>query len=544
MHCALCGGERHREADHCRGRNTPDGTGAVLLTDGGREPPDDESEDSEGTLSASDIVDEDQFDERDAGDGQGDEESRSDDRDHSAGDERHTDDGVTEDEERPDGRRGDPLAGTGEEPERRSAVGSAQPSGREPGTEGRPAGGGDGSPAPGGGEDRPEQPPGRERGGETGVVARLTALPLEVGAVLGAVVVAVPYLVLTVVVTVFHERNVVVDAGEAGVLDVGAEIVLSLFSFGSAARIRDWFVFAADVDLAAVDPADYPTVSEELAATLAFVEGAPAALLLVLYLVVPYLLFWSGARLASKQAPGETAVDHLNAGMTVIVGVLPVVFVLAAVFTVVDFGTKVAVGGIVAPLVFGGAGGLTAWAYGGSLRTSRLLGVGAILVGVLAALVLVPQASAARFSMADRLTFGLMGYLEVSQFSVGSETEIRVLFVVAVAAAVAAGFLRAWSVRGSVPNARSGARYGASIAYGFVWSVAVLLWMVPVFFILTGTVPVGFGETNALNRSLAGYRNAIVLAGIVMPAITGAVGGYAAIWYRNREEGRSRRPPQ
>jgi len=114
----------------------------------------------------------------------------------------------------------------------------------------------------------------------------------------------------------------------------------------------------------------------------------------VLYLVVLHLLFWSGARLASKQAPGSKASDHLQAGMTVVVGVLPLVFVLAALFTVVDFWTKVLVGGVVTPLIFGGLGGLTVWAYGDSLRTSRFLGLGAVLVGVLAGIVMPAVTSA------------------------------------------------------------------------------------------------------------------------------------------------------
>ncbi|MEF8812651.1 MAG: hypothetical protein V5A55_02390 [Halovenus sp.] len=531
MHCALCGGETHRSSDNYRKRSDAGGTGQVLLTDGG-EPPEDDTETGEEVLDAGDIVDADQFDGRDGTADEGAGERQDPEETERAAEARGP-----EDERRdPGGGRQEPFAGTGGSGtgEQKTPVGGNRSAGKQ--TEPR---------SPAGGRDGPGRPAGGYQGGETGIVAQLAALPLQVGGVLGALVVAVPYLVMTVVVTVFHERNVVVEAGEAGALDIGAEIVLSLFSFGSAARIRDWFLFAADVDLAAVDPADYPSFSEELAAILAFVDGAPAALLLGLYLVVPYLLFWSGARLASKQAPGETAGDHLKAGMTVTVGVLPLVFVLAAVFTVVGFGTKVLVGGVVAPLVFGGAGGLTVWAYDESLRTSRLLGVGAILVGVVTALVLVPQASPVRFSMADRLTFGLMGYLEVSQFSVGSETELRLLFVVTVAAAVAAGFLRTWSIRERVPNATEGARIGASIAYGFVWPIALLLWMVPVLLILTGTTPFGLGETNALNRSLAGYRNAVVLAGIVLPAITGAVGGYTAIWYRNQEEeGERPQPPQ
>ncbi len=481
-HRALCGGERHR-SEHCGQRSDPGETSQVLLADGG-EPPEDDAGTDEDVLDASDIVDPDQLDGQDGTADQG------------AGEHRGS--------------------------EERDGAAATQGGGNE-------------------GRDGPGQPAGGYRGGETGIVAQLAALPLQVGGILGALVVAVPSLVVTVVVTVFHERNVVVGTGEAGALDVGAEIALSLLSFGSAARIRDWFLVAADVDLAAVDPAEYPTVSEELATTLAVVEVVPAALLLGLYLVVPYLLFWSGARLASKQAPGETAGDHLKAGMTVVVGALPLVFVLAAVFTVAGFGVKVLVGGIVVPLVFGGAGGLTVWAYDESLRASRLLGAGAILVGLVAALVLVPQASPGRVSMADRLTSGLMGYLDVGQLSVGPETELQVLFVVVVAAAVAAGFLRTWSIRERVPGAAEGAHIGASIAYGFVWPVALLLWLVPILLILTGTTPVGLEGTSALNRSLAEYRNAVVLAGIVLPAVTGAVGGYVAIWYRNQEEGR---PPR
>lgn len=377
-----------------------------------------------------------------------------------------------------------------------------------------------------------------------GVVEQLEELPLKRGGAIGALIVFVPYLLATVVVSIIHEQDIYLDDSELGPLDAGAEVILSILSLGSPERVVGVVLGAADVDLTNVDPSDYPTFEDELADLLSLLLSTPEALLLVVYLIVPYLFFRTGGWLTTH-APEESALGYVKAGIVPVIGTLPIVAVLTLAFNVVSTTDKIVFAGLIIPAVFSGFGALTAWIYrDDSLRSSRVLGWGTVAGGLIAAMVVLPGITEADLSSSDRLLTSLSGYVEVLQLNGIGETDPLLTFLITVVLLVGAGFYRTNSVIDSIADATEGARVGASIVYGIVWAVALLLWLIPVIVILTDAViPVDFvepfvSEGQGVGRydSIADYRTAILLGGVVVPALAGALGGYGAVWRKQRQQ--------
>lgn len=373
------------------------------------------------------------------------------------------------------------------------------------------------------------------------IATQLENLPLKRGGALGALLTFMPYVLATVVVSLIHEQDITLDGDDSGPLDIGAEVSLSILSLGSPERVLDSVLSTADVDIGNVDPSDYPTFEDELATLVDLLLISPQSVLLLAYLIVPYLFFKTGGWLTA-QAPSQSAAGYLKAGLVPVVGTLPVAAVLALAFNVVSTNDKILFAGVLVPAAFSGFGAATAWVYRNrSLRSSRALGLGAVAGGLVAAMVVLPMGTELSLSSSDRLLLGLLGYVEVLQATGLGETEPLLVFLIAVGLLVGAGFYRANSSTESVLDRNDAIRVGASIAYGTVWTVAVLFWLIPVVFVVVDLAAVGpsievFGLDPAdpqevgVYSSITDYRSGILIGGLVVPALAGAVGGYIAAW--------------
>jgi len=169
-----------------------------------------------------------------------------------------------------------------------------------------------------------------------------------------------------------------------------------------------------------------------------------------------------------------------------------------------------------------------------------------------------PDGATLGLGLLDRIVVAVGAYLNAIQFNIGSHTQGRLMFVLAVAITVAAGFLRAWQARDEVRDRLDGARVGAGISFGFLGTVVLLLWAFPMGTALTnlglstqvsggailhlvieeGAVASGPPSIDVPTirsvTSLSSYLKTILVAGVVFPATFGGLGGYAAVWYRDR----------
>ncbi len=495
----------------------------------------------------------------------------------------------------------------GEDPngdrEERSAAGGDQPPAEQQGgqpPQDQPAGTG-GSGAPTGESDAPLGGSGQTKqqtaqGEEGGLVEELKRYPLRLGTALGVVAFLVPYILISLGTFFGYEKPPGEDYEEIAVsqlvpgtertgwalvdgsqswseLDVSAELFFTVIEFGRGDVIIDLFRRSADVTQPSdVDPSDYPTVEDELEPVLELLafDAFPEVPLLLLYIVAPYVLFLSARYLARHYTPGKRVLEYVIAGGTVTIGTTLVAFLLALVFPVTDIASRLLFAGILVPGFVGGVGGLSIYSFDDhSALVSTLTGWAAIGVGFIVGLLLLPlpdlDGVELQLSLLDRIVFGVGAYLNAAQFNIGSHTQGRVFFVLVVLITVAAGFARAWQTREAVGSRMDGARVGAGIFFGFLGTVALLLWAFPMGTTLTDlglfTTDLGSGravtpsislylelEPGALAESptavpvypiesvtnLTTYLKGILVSGIIFPMTFGGLGGYLAVWFRDR----------
>jgi hypothetical protein len=400
---------------------------------------------------------------------------------------------------------------------------------------------------------------GSRRGAESGsgFVAVLQQFPLKLGTVLGAIAFLVPYLLVTIAAYWVYEESPIPDP-EMGAFDVGAEVFLTIAGLGSGERVVDFFIGMADVSVTSpgeVDPADYPTVEDQLEAILPLLDSNPEVPLLLLYLVAPYVLFVSGRYLARHYAPSDATLDRVLAGATVALGTVPVVLGIGLVFETFSLVERVLFTGLFLPAGIGALGGLSIRFFDDhSVIVSTLFGWAAIALGVVvaAALLPLPDLGGAELTLSflDRLVVSLGAYLNAIEFNMGAHATGRLYFLLVAAVTVVVGFVRTWRAD-AVENRMDGARVGASIWLGFVATVALFLWVFPmstalvdVFVTNNGLSLVSGLEGEAIGgvgrvllptiEAVVGvdsYLHSIAVAGFIFPAIFGGIGGYLAVWY-------------
>jgi hypothetical protein len=503
----------------------------------------------------------------------------------------------------PDSEQGrQPPGGAPEQQQPAGEPAQQQPGGAQGGQplDDQPAGtGGSGGPtgeagAPLGGSGQTAQQTAQQE--EGGLIEELKRYPLKLGTALGVVAFLVPYILISLATFFGYEKppgenyeevavsQLVPGADRTGwalvegsqswsELDVSAELFFTVIEFGRGDAFIDLFRRSAGVaQPSEVDPSNYPTVEDELEPLLELLafDAFPEVPLLLLYIVAPYVLFLSSRYLARHYTPGERAVEYAIAGGTVTIGTTLVAFLLGLVFPVTDFAGRLLFAGILIPGFIGGVGGLSIYSFDDhSALVSTLTGWAAIGVGFVVGFLLLPlpdlDGAELQLSLLDRIVFGVGAYLNAAQFNIGSHTQGRVFFILVVVITVVAGFVRAWQAREAVGSRMDGARVGASIFFGFLGTIALLLWAFPMGTALTNlglfTTDLGSGtavtpslslflelEPAALAESpvaapvvtvesvtnLTTYLKGILVAGIIFPMTFGGLGGYLAVWFRDR----------
>lgn len=420
---------------------------------------------------------------------------------------------------------------------------------------------------------------------EGGLVEELKQYPLKLGTALGLIAFLVPYILISLATFFGYEKPpgenpgqetawTVVDGSASWTeLDVSAELFFYVIEFGRGAVIVDLFRRSADVVRPSeVNPADYPTVEDELGPLLELLafDAFPEVPLLLLYIIAPYILFTSARYLARNYTPGERPHEYAIAGATVTIGTTFVALVLGLVFPVTDFASRLLVAGILLPAAIGAVGGVSIYSFDDhSALVSTLTGWAAMAAGFIVAFLLLPlpdlDGAELQLSLLDRIVFAVGAYLNTAQFNIGSHTQGRLFFILVVALTIAAGFVRTWQSREDIEDRIDGVRVGASIFIGFLGTVALLLWAFPMGTALTdlslfSTVPgnaadisPGFSLYLAVQpealaegsravpvstiRSVTGvasYLKAILVAGVIFPMTFGGLGGYLAVWFRDR----------
>ena len=481
-----------------------------------------------------------------------------------------------------------PAGGPDESPPAGGEPEDGQPAGQgQPGQAGRPgqppAGAGGQGAQPG----QPGAPLGGEGegtegyGGESTLVDELKRYPLKLGTALGMIAFLIPYGLLTLATFWAWEQspgeNTAVEEGGWAVvdgsaswseLDVSAELFFYIVELGSGGAVVDLFRRSADVaPPREVDPSDYPTAEDQLEPLLDLLalNAIPDVPLLILFVLAPYIIFISGRYLARHHTPGETPFEYAAAGGTVTIGTLIVALLLGLVFPVTDFAGRLLFAGILIPGLVGAISGLSIWAFDDqSALISTLTAWTVIALGIALAVVLVPipdlglpDSATLNLSVLDRIVLGLGAYLNAAQFNIGSHSTGRLFFLLVMALTIGGGFLRTWQVRDSVADRMDGARVGASIFLGFLATIALFLWAFPMATALVDLDLQGGGffwflavEAEAIEgsgfaggvavqtiesvTSVESYFKAVLVAGLVFPMTFGAIGGYLAVWYRDR----------
>jgi len=544
-----------------------------LVTDGGQGSPDDEDDPLADRGGGSDEAPDDEY--LDAGDIVDEEPV-----DSSGGDQSEGQPGG-QPEERPGGQ-----------PEQSPAGGQGQPEqAGQPGQQGQASQAGQpgGAPAGAGGQGAPTGQAGAPLGGEGGqgeqhaeegnLVDELKRYPLKLGSALGAVAFLIPYGLLTLATFWAWEQSpgqdtsvepggweVVQGSASWSELDVSAELFFSIIELGSGGAVVDLFRRSAGVaPPSGVDPSDYPTAEEQLDPLLDLLafDAIPDVPLLILFVLAPYILFISSRYLARHYTPGESYFEYAFAGATVTIGTGVVALLLGLVFPVTNFAGRFLLAGILIPGLIGAIGGLSIWAFDDhSALVSSLTAWTTMALGIGVAMLLVPipdlglpDGASLNLAILDRIVLGLGAYINAAQFNPGSHAMGRLFFLLVIVLTTGAGFVRAWQARDSVADRMDGARVGASIFMGFLATIALFLWAFPMATVLvdlslSGSQFTGWflgvegeaidGATGApiltieTVTSVESYFRAIFVAGLVFPMTFGAIGGYLAIWYRDR----------
>lgn len=432
---------------------------------------------------------------------------------------------------------------------------SGQPTGGQQPPAGQPAG----QQPPAG---QPTRQPGTQTGGQQEFVDQLKEFPLLLGGILGSLAMLVPFAILSAVAFATNEQDVPVNSDGDVVLggtetlgppEIASEALFEFLQFGSGERVRNLFLVSSDTDINTVSPADYPTWETELETLLPLVRNSPELLMLILYILAPYILFIGSRFLARHYAPGQEPLDYVGAGATVAVGTVPIALVLALAFSATDMVGAVLVGGLVIPAVIGALGGLSIYGFDDySALYSSLFGWSTILLGVVIAFLLSPFSSGSGTSpdleTAQQFVVGLGGYLSTVRLDIVDGSDGQLLAVAVVVTILGAGFLRTWLVKERVTDEIDGARAGASIFLGFVRPIMLLLGLFPLIVAFVEWPLFGSAFSVGLVGSVVSgsgdYLTAILIAGVVLPTLLGAAGGYLAIWYRDRNQPTQPQPRQ
>ena len=487
---------------------------------------------------------------------------------------------------------GQPDPGQGGQANQPSAGGQGQPNQTgQPGQQGEASQAGQpgGAPAGAGGQGAPTGQAGAPLGGEGGqgeqyteegdLVNELKRYPLKLGSALGAVAFLIPYGLLTLATFWAWEQppgqdtsvepggwEVVDGSASWSELDVSAELFFYIVELGSGGAVVDLFRRSAGVaPPSEVDPSDYPTAEDQLDPLLDLLafDAIPDVPLLILFVLAPYILFISSRYLARQYTPGESYFEYAFAGATVTIGTTVIALLLGLVFPVTNFAGRFLLAGILIPGAIGAIGGLSIWAFDDhSALVSSLTAWATMVIGIGVAFLLVPipdlglpDSASLNLALLDRIVLGLGAYINAAQFNPGSHAMGRLFFLLVMVLTIGAGFVRAWQVRDSVADRMDGARAGASIFLGFLATIALFLWAFPMATVLVDLSLSGsqFGgwflgiEGEAIDgaagasvptiesvTSVESYFRAIFVAGLVFPMTFGAIGGYLAIWYRDR----------
>lgn len=374
--------------------------------------------------------------------------------------------------------------------------------------------------------------PDRSGGSDIDVGAIVESLPLKGGVTIGVVATLLPWVIITLGSYVPLQRD------EFG---ISGELYATIIGFGPGERFVDLFIGGSDITaLSNVRPEDYPSVATELDAVLDTLIQQPEALLLPLYLLAPLLCYIGGRYLAKKHAAPDAPVEHVQVGVGMVLGALPVTILLGAIFGVQALGPAVVLGGFIVPLIFGTLGGLTVYAFRElSWTVSKGYGWLAGLIGLVLAVILVPLPTAAfggiiEIDLAQRVLFAIAAFIGSTNFAVGAGLLGILLFLFILVVTGFAGFARSYRAEQATETVIEGARIGASVALGLVAAVALAAVALP-FLQIVIQLPFGMNAFfAAVLPDVAKFTSIVALSTIYACLVAGAGGGLA-VWYRDRE---------
>lgn len=394
-----------------------------------------------------------------------------------------------------------------------------------------------------------EDPPATDGGGQTppqptpsdtdsqSITDRLEPYPVRWGTLVGAIALVVPYLVVAGPLSLFAEEDP---------FEVAAEITLTLAEFGEGERLVVLLTEYTPIpSLQEVSPADYSGFEDEVVVAVEIIATSPEVPFLILYAIFPFLVFKGGFWLATTY-DDPAFVENLKAALTVVAGAALVVIALMVIFTIDNQGDRLLFVGIIYPAIFAGLGAVAArWL---TVRgTTASYGWLAVVAGLVAAWLLMPTIEG-DLTQLDRGLAALGTYVEATQFGMNHDHVGMGAFLGVAIATAAVGALHTWRIREDIADTTEGVIAGASILYGLIWPMALLLWLYPIAILLldpmtlsiAGDVP-GWGspaydlafEPIELVGGISEYFTAIAIGGVIFPAACGALGGYLAIWHRD-----------
>ena len=266
----------------------------------------------------------------------------------------------------------------------------------------------------------------------------LDRVPIVPGALVGGVTAIAVFLLGWLVAVAFPA------VGDTSTLGLGALVTMDLHfaAPGHAAK----FLFS---DLQTADP--------------------PEATLGILYVLVPYLLYQVSKLVVDFGIEGRdiSLPEGALSGMTIVLGYLPVMFVvalmvpsesgLAPVWRAIDvfegfsLATGIALAGLVYPLLFGAIGGVSgAYFSPGQRRVGLLYGIATFFTGLLATLLssyLFIDTSEIELGIVDRLLASIGAFVQIHTLSFinfGPYINIFVPLILVLVMIGAMGFLRVW----------------------------------------------------------------------------------------------------
>ncbi len=185
----------------------------------------------------------------------------------------------------------------------------------------------------------------------------------------------------------------------------------------------------------------------------------PEASLGILYLIAPFLLYQVSKLVVDFGISGRDIplVDGALTGMTVILGYLPIMLVVALLAPSSQIGVDfslingIVFAGLVYPLVFGAIGGLSAAYYSPNQRRVGLLyGIVAFVTGLVLVFLssfLFLDTSDVELSVVNRLITSIGAFVQVHTLSfvnVADMANVTIPLVVVMLVIAGMGFLRAW----------------------------------------------------------------------------------------------------